>query len=118
LVQENLLKRKKLTGLWGKLPALHVADEWIYRATAFGLALLTLGLLTALSFSYLQNPNYAAFRDPKVLFSGATWAIFMSYLVTRAKLGWHGRRSNLVVIYGFVVMAISFMGVPHLMTGR
>jgi len=118
LVQENLLKRKKLTGLWQKLPALHVADEWIYRATAFGLALLTLGLLTAIAFSLLQNPDYAAWRDPKVVFSGVTWAIFTGYLVTRAKLGWHGRRSNLVVIYGFVVMAISFLGVPHLGLGR
>ncbi|PQV63482.1 ABC-type uncharacterized transport system, permease component [Abditibacterium utsteinense] len=114
LVQENLLKRRKLTGLWQKLPALHVADEWIYRATAFGLALLTLGLLTAIAFSWLKNPNYAAWRDPKVLFSGATWAIFTLYLVTRAKLGWHGRKSNMVVIYGFVVMAISVFGVQHL----
>ncbi len=114
LVQENLLKRRRLTGLWKKLPALHVADEWIYRATAFGLSLLTLGLLTAISFSLIHNPNYAALRDPKVLFSGATWAVFMLYLVTRAKLGWHGRKSNLVVIYGFVVMAISVFGVQHL----
>ncbi len=118
LAQENLLKRKKLTGLWQKLPALHVADEWIYRATAFGLALLTLGLLTAIAFSWLKNPGYVAWRDPKVVFSGVTWAIFTSYLVTRAKLGWHGRRSNLVVIYGFVVMVISFLGVPHLGLGR
>lgn len=113
LIQENLLKRKKLTGMWQKLPALHVADEWIYRATSFGLALLTLGLLTAIVFSEMQNPHYAPLRDPKVLFSGATWAIFSLYLVTRARFGWHGRRANLVVIYGFVVMAISF-GVPHL----
>ena len=114
LVQENLLKRRNLSGLWQKLPALHVADEWIFRATAFGLALLTLGLLTAIAFSLMQNPNYIAWRDPKVLFSGATWAIFMLYLVTRARLGWHGRKSNLVVIYGFVVMAISVFGVQHL----
>ena len=114
LVQEDLLKRKKLSGLWRKLPSLSVADEWIYRATAFGLSLLTLALILSAAFSSLQNPHYAALRDPKVLFSAATWAIFALYLVARAHLGWHGRRSNLVVIYGFVVMAISFFGVPHL----
>ncbi|HEX9997637.1 MAG TPA: cytochrome c biogenesis protein CcsA [Abditibacterium sp.] len=113
-VQEGLLKRKKLNGLWHKLPPLRVADEWIYRATAFGLALLTLGLITGIAFSALHDPTYAALRDPKVLFSGATWAIFSVYIVTRARLGWHGRKSNLVVIYGFVVMAISFFGVQHL----
>ena len=113
-VQEGLLKRKKLTGLWHKLPPLRVADDWIYRATAFGLALLTLGLFTGIVFSALHDPNYAVLRDPKVLFSGATWAIFSLYLITRARLGWHGRKSNLVVVYGFVVMAISFFGVQHL----
>ena len=118
LVQENLLKRKKLTGLWQKLPSLGTADEWIYRATAFGLSLLTLGLFTGVAFSALQTPLYDALRDPKVLFSAATWAIFALYLVSRWRLGWHGRRSNLVVIYGFVAMAISFFGVPHAFPAR
>ena len=117
LVQEGLLKRKKLTGLWQKLPSLGAADEWIFRATAFGVALLTLGLVTGVAFSSVQIAGYAPLSDPKVLFSGATWAIFAAYLITRRGLGWHGRRSNLVVIYGFVVLAISFFGVPHLMPG-
>lgn len=117
LVQEDLLKRKKLTGLWRKLPSLGAADEWIFRATAFGVALLTLGLVTGVAFSSVQQPNYFALSDPKVLFSGATWAIFAAYLGARFWLGWHGRRSNLVVIYGFVVLAVSLFGVPHLVPG-
>jgi ABC-type transport system involved in cytochrome c biogenesis permease subunit len=68
----------------------------------------------SVAFSSVQNPDYVALRDPKVLFSGATWAIFALYLLARCRLGWHGRRSNLVVIYGFVVLAISFFRVPHL----
>ena len=114
LVQENLLKRKKLTGLWRKLPPLGEADEWIFRATAFGVALLTLGLVTGVAFSSVQIAGYAPLSDPKVIFSSATWAIFAAYLGARWWLGWHGRRSNLVVIYGFVVLVVSFFGVPHL----
>lgn len=117
LVQENLLKRKKLTGLWQKLPSLGAADEWIFRATAFGVALLTLGLITGVAFSSAQITGYQPLSDPKVLFSGATWAIFAAYLGARWWLGWHGRRSNLVVVCGFVVLAVSFFGVPHLMPG-
>ncbi len=112
LVQEALLKRRQLSGLWQKLPSLQVADEWIFRASAFGLALLTLGLFTGIIFSSEQP--YHMLRDPKMVFSGLTWAIFALYLGARWKLGWHGRRSNLFVIYGFVVMAFSFFGVPHL----
>ena len=118
LAQENLLKRKKLTGLWQKLPSLGTADGWIFRATGFGVALLSLGLVTGVAFSSAQVSHYSALSDPKVLFSGATWAIFAAYLGARWWLGWHGRRSNLVVIYGFVVLAVSFFGVPHLVPGR
>ena len=31
---------KKLTGLWQRLPSLQVADDLIYRATSFGVAML------------------------------------------------------------------------------
>jgi ABC-type uncharacterized transport system permease subunit len=116
LVQEGLLKRRKLTGLWQKLPPLGVADEWIYRATAFGISLLTVGLVLGVAYSAAIEPFYNPFRDPKVLFSFATWAVFIMYLSSRWWLGWHGRRSSMVVIGGFVLMAVSFFGVPHLVT--
>ncbi len=114
LIQEALLKRRQLSGLWQRLPSLQVADEWIYRASAFGLALLTLGLFTGIAFN--GDGSYQALRDPKTIFSGLTWAIFALYLGARWKLGWHGRRSNLFVIYGFLVMAFSFFSVPHLVS--
>ena len=114
LVQEGLLKRKRLSGLWLKLPPLQVADEWIYRATAFGMALLTMGIFTAVLYLGFARPDYQIARDPKVLFSMATWLTFAVYLASRLWLGWHGRKSNLVVIYGFVLLVISFLGSPHL----
>jgi ABC-type uncharacterized transport system permease subunit len=116
LLQESLLKQKKLGGLWQKLPSLQVADEWIYRATTFGQAALTVGLLTGVLWQ-MQHPDYAALRDPKVLGSLATWLIFAIYLAARWKLGWRGRKSNLVVVCGFVLLAISFLGTPHLLNG-
>ena len=48
LLQEGLLKRKQLSGLWQKLPSLQVADNLIYQATAFGLSMLTLGIFTGI----------------------------------------------------------------------
>lgn len=116
LLQDNLLKRKKLSGLWQKLPSLQVADEWIYRATAFGLAALTLGLLSGVLWLRL-HPEYTAMRDPKVLISLATWLTFAIYLAARWWLGWRGRKSNWVVVGGFVLLAISFLATPHLLNG-
>jgi ABC-type uncharacterized transport system permease subunit len=116
LLQDSLLKRKQLGGLWQKLPSLQVADEWIYRATSFGLAALTVGLLTGVLWQH-DHPGYAALRDPKVLISFATWFIFAIYLVARWRLGWRGRKSNWVVVGGFLLLAISFLGTPHLLNG-
>lgn len=116
LLQDNLLKRKKLSGLWQKLPSLQTADDWIYRATTFGLAALTLGLLSGVLWLRL-HPDYAALRDPKVLISLATWLTFAIYLSARRWLGWRGRKSNWVVVGGFILLAISFLGTPHLLNG-
>jgi len=115
LLQEGLLKRKKLAGLWQRLPSLQVADELIYRATSFGLALLTLGIVTGIAWQQRHQNNYAALSDPKVLFTLATWLTFAIYLVARWLLGWRGRRTNLVVICGFVLLVISFFGAPHVL---
>jgi len=115
LVQETLLKRRQLRGLWLKLPSLQVADAWIYRATSFGLSLLTVGIVTGLMLFGRTSPGYVAWRDPTVLFSLATWCSFAGYIATRKFLGWHGRRSNLVVIGGFFLMVVSFLGAPHLL---
>ncbi len=117
LLQEGLLKRKQLSGLWKKLSPLQIADGWIYRATSFGLAMLTLGLLTGLMWQMWARPDYSPFRDPKVLVSLATWLTFALYLAARWMLGWRGRRSNLVVVCGFVLLVISFLGTPHFLPG-
>jgi ABC-type uncharacterized transport system permease subunit len=118
LVQDTLLKRKKLKGLWQRLPSLQVADEVIFRATRFGLALLTLGLFIGVAWQARHQPDYAFWRDPKVAFSFVTWATFATYLGARAWLGWRGRRTNMVVVYGFVLLVISFLGAPHMLPGR
>lgn len=117
LIQENLLKRKQLDGLWQRLPSLHVADEIIFRATSFGLAMLTLGLFIGVVWQQRYHPGYAPLQDPKVIFSSVTWIIFALYLATRSWLGWRGRRTNLVVVYGFLMLVVSFFGAPHVLSG-
>ena len=118
LVQDDLLKRKKLSGLWQRLPSLSVADDLIERATRLGLILLSLGLAIGLAWAVRHASLYAFWRDPKVLFSGATWLIFAGYVGARAALGWRGRRTNMVVVYGFLLLVISFLGAPHIVPGR
>ena len=106
-----------MAGLWQRLPSLQVADDLIYRATSFGLAMLTLGLFIGMIWQQRHHPNYPVLQDPKVLLSLVTWVTFATYLASRWWLGWRGRRSNLVVVYGFVLLLISFFGAPHVLSG-
>lgn len=117
LLQEGLLKSKNLGGLWQRLPSLQVADELICRTTTFGLGMLTIGLFIGVVWQQRYHPQYAPLHDPKALFSILTWVPFALYLVSRWWLGWRGRRTNLVVVYGFVLLVISFFGAPHVLTG-
>ena len=117
LVQDGLLKRKKLRGLWQRLPSLQVADEGIERAARLGLALLTAGLAIGVAWT-ARAPGYEVWRDPKTVASLVTWAFFALYVGARAWLGWRGRRTNLVVVYGFLLLVLSFFGAPHLVPGR
>ena len=75
--QEDLLKRKKLTGLWRKLPSLGAADDWIFRATAFGVALLSLGLITGVRvFERRNHQLYADVRSESFVFERDLGDIF------------------------------------------
>jgi ABC-type uncharacterized transport system permease subunit len=124
--QDGLLKRKKLAsggasfgaGLWQRLPPLGLADQVIERATQLGLLLLSLGLATGAVWSARGPSPHEFWRDPKVLFSLAVWAVFAAYVGARAWLGWRGRRTNLVVVFGFLLAVLSFIGAPHAVPGR
>lgn len=126
LVQDGLLKRKKLAsggasfgaGLWQRLPPLGLADQVIERATQLGLLLLSLGLATGAVWSARGPSPHEFWRDPKVLFSLAVWAVFAAYVGARAWLGWRGRRTNMVVVFGFLLAVLSFIGAPHAVPGR
>ena len=63
------------------------------------------------------DTDYAVLRDPKVLVSIATWLTFALHLAARWWLGWRGRKSNWVVVGGFILLAISLLGTPHLLNG-
>lgn len=117
LLGESLLKRKSASALRAKLPPLWVADGWIYRATLFGAGLLTLGIATG-AILYASRPMpMAPLSDPKVVVSLLTWLAFAMSLIARW-LGWRGRRVHLVVVCGFVLLAISFLGTPHWLNAK
>ncbi|MEN9577801.1 MAG: hypothetical protein RJA70_810 [Pseudomonadota bacterium] len=91
LVQERRLKRKlSFAGL--RLPALDRLDLAEHRLLLAGFPLQTLGVVTGAVFIAMLGDTSAT-ALLRALLAFGTWAVVGGVLVTRATLGWRGRRS-------------------------
>ena len=100
LVQEKQLKKKKLTGVFQRLPPLDALDRAEHRFLLAGFPLLTVGILTGTLWAYKVEAGIAS----DVWRAGlgyATWLLFAGVLLLRAAAGWRGRRAAYGTIAGF-----------------
>lgn len=100
LVQENQLKRKRLGGLFRRLPPLDALDKAVHRFLLAGFPLLTVGILTGTIWARRIEAGGSA-ELARFAFSYLTWILFALVLVLRAVAGWRGRRAAYGTIAGF-----------------
>lgn len=106
LVQNKLLKSKKLRGMFRKLPPLEMVDSLGYHLAALGFPLLTLGIITGVVGTQVQklHAHDAGFR----LFSaGLAWAVYGAYLLAHGAATWRGKRANWILIVGAVLIILT-----------
>ncbi|NLY94156.1 MAG: cytochrome c biogenesis protein CcsA [Myxococcales bacterium] len=98
VIQEHLLRKKRIGGAFRQLPSLGVLDSISAHATNVGFPLLTAGVVTGALFVTQSSAS---------LFSGAqamgllTWIVFAGVVVLRLVGGWRGRRAAFGTIMGF-----------------
>lgn len=100
LVQERLLKRKQIDGLFQRLPPLDALDRAEHRFLLAGFPLLTLGIITGTVWA--QRVESGSTQD--LLRAGlgyVTWTLIAGVLLLRAAAGWRGRRAAYGTIAGF-----------------
>jgi ABC-type uncharacterized transport system permease subunit len=109
-VENRLLKRKQLRGVFQRLPPLESISTAAHWLAAAGFSMLTLGLLSGIIGA---ERNWAAgwLLDPKVLTSFFAWLIYAAYLVMSGIGGWRGRRTTYFLIAGFIAVLIAYFGV-------
>jgi ABC-type uncharacterized transport system permease subunit len=106
LVQNKLLKSKKLRGMFRRLPPLELVDDMAHHLVAIGFPLLTLGIVTAIIG--VQAGLLRAETSPlKIVFSLVTWAIYGLYLLSYGTFEWRGRRANYFLIAGAVAVGVT-----------
>lgn len=109
LVQEKMVREKKVRGTFLSLPALGEMDLMAFRLVQIGFPLLSVGLF--LGFLYAQGSG-DGFNpwDPKILASLLVWLVYGAYLFCRGLGFFHGRRSAYLLIVGFVLLGLTYVG--------
>jgi len=112
LVQENQVKKKRLGGVFLRLPPLDALDRAEHKFLLAGFPLLTIGILTGTIWARRVEGGVGA-DVGRALFGYATWMLFAGVLFLRAAAGWRGRRAAYGTIAGFgfavVVLILYFL---------
>ena len=117
LVQERRLKAHRGGRLMRGLPSLETLDRLNYTLLVWGLVLLTLGIVTGIVWAHTAwGPFWS--KDPKLIFSLATWGIYVILLQGRMSAGWRGRWAAQLTIAGFAVIVLSLVGINVLELGN
>ena len=109
LVQERLLKRKQIDGVFRRLPPLDVLDRAEHRFLLAGFPLLTIGIITGTLWARRVEMG-ASSEVLRAVFGYVTWLVIAGVLVLRAAAGWRGRRAAYGTIagFGFAVLVLMF----------
>ncbi len=110
LVQERLLKSRKSGHIVLRLPSLEQLDRLNYRCLAWGLPLLTLGIITGGIFAMSTWGSFWSW-EPRELLSLITWVLYAALLQFRLTSGLRGRLAATLTIVGFGVLVVSYLSV-------
>lgn len=117
LVQERLVKQKRIDGVSRRLPPLDALDRAEHRFLLAGFPLLTVGIITGTVWARRVEMGGTA-EILRAVFGYVTWLVIAGVLFLRAAAGWRGRRAAYGTIAGFafaVLVLILYLvrGQPH-----
>jgi ABC-type uncharacterized transport system permease subunit len=110
------LKRARFSVFYGKLPPLEVLERMMTGALVVGFVALSGALVDgALWASQLAGVDWQ--RDPTILLTFATWALYGVALLLRRLRRWQGRQTAVASLAGLGVIVVSLVAVHTLMVG-
>lgn len=113
LIQDLLLRKKRVVGLLQRFPSLDVLDSIGMRLVVAGFPLLTLGILSGI-FWWIKSDTAAT---PAATFAIAAWICFGGVLLLRYAYGWRGRRAAIGTVMGFLFSMMVLAGYFFRATG-
>jgi ABC-type uncharacterized transport system permease subunit len=106
VIQEQLLRRKQVMGLFQRLPPLDELDALGLKLVTIGFPLFTLGVVSGTLWA--AELGGMSLRTGQG-FALLAWVFFGSVLLARAAAGWRGRRAAIGTMLGFLC-AVAALG--------
>ncbi|WDP93225.1 MAG: cytochrome c biogenesis protein CcsA [Desulfobacter sp.] len=117
LIQEQGIRGKNPGFFFKRLPSLDFLDMVSYTCITTGFALLTFGLVTGFIYAKAIWGSFWGW-DVKEVFSVGVWLVYAALLHLRLYSGWRGRKSAIMSIVGFAMLAFTFLGVNLILGGH
>lgn len=107
-LQDRELKNKQKKRVWvNLLPSYQAMESLLFDMLITGFTLLT----AALFFGFFTIDNFfAQHLAHKTAFSIVSWFVYGSLLFGHYKFGWRGQKARRFTIFGFILLAIGFIG--------
>lgn len=107
-LQIRELKHQSRERFWvSKLPALQSMEGLLFDMILFGFVLLSAALAVGFMATYDIMAQHLAH---KLVFSVLSWLVFGGLIIGHYRYGWQGKRACYMTIYGFLFLAIGFIG--------
>lgn len=107
LIQDRLLRSRRLGAAFWRFPALDVLDRMARSSVYVGLLALVAGVAMGLVWQHRLSGGYSL-GDPKVLITVAILAVYLAYLWLARNASWRGARAALLCAMNFVVVLFSY----------
>jgi ABC-type transport system involved in cytochrome c biogenesis permease subunit len=106
LIQERLLRRRQLGGLFHRLPPLDVLDSLGLKLLLVGFPLFTLGSVSGAIWAAQLPTRISATQTLGLV----AWCVFAAVLLLRVAAGWQGRRAAIGTLLGFACALAVIVG--------
>ncbi len=100
------IKSNHFSVIYKRMPNLEILESMSFRSTLFGFIFLSIAI--AVGFIWLPIAFGEIFyTDPKLIGSMFIWALYAIGLISKKVAGWHGRKSAVLYVSGFIVALFS-----------
>jgi ABC-type transport system involved in cytochrome c biogenesis permease subunit len=107
LLQDALLRSRRLGAAFWRFPALDVLDRMARSSVYVGLGALCFGVVSGFIWEHRLTGMYA-WGDPKVLITFAIVALYVVYLRLSRSLNWRGARAAKICALNFALVLFSY----------